>query len=424
MIKKSRIRITVLIFAALVLLLIATVGIIYLFTSHQLTVRNREMLSRYAEQYWENGNPDDQARLPDGKMPDGEEPPGGKPSDDLYVSSTFNSVAFLSDGSTDITNDQPSLYTDEELVQIAGSRSEKQTGYGTVGSLAYLISEQDGGRLVVLMDNTAMDESKQILLRSTLIYAATAIPILALLSWFSAGWTLRPMEESYKKQKQFIADAGHELKTPISTVNANLELLSRDVGENRWLANIRYENGRMEELVRKFLDLAQLDSVQLPMEPLDFSRLVTAGVLPFESTAFEQGCMLEYEISDGIGLTGNQSQLAQLVSILLDNALGHCNQGGRVRVTLSDAHNKALLAVSNEGAAIPPEQAAHLFERFYRADDARMEHSGHYGLGLSIAKAVTDAHKGKLSVTSENGFVTSTAELPCNLKQPSSTMIL
>jgi signal transduction histidine kinase len=268
--------------------------------------------------------------------------------------------------------------------------------------MAYLISDTDGNRLVVLMDNSAMDESKQILLHSTLLYSVVAVPLLALLSWLFAGWTLKPMRESIKKQRQFIADAGHELKTPVSTINANLELLSRDVGENRWLSNIQYENKRMEELVRQFLELAQLESVNLSMERIDFSRLVTAGILPFESKAFETGCTLEYNISDGVTIRGNRGQLAQLISILLDNALEHCCKEGKVSVSLTESHGKADLCVSNSGATIPENQIEHLFERFYRVEEARTTQEEHFGLGLSIAKAVTEAHFGKIYVKSED----------------------
>lgn len=413
MINKSRIRITGLLFASLMILLMATVGIIYYMTGRQLTSRNREMLARYAELYWIHGSPEKQEQS--GMKPAGGALPDGMPSDQLFVSATFYSVALLPDGTADITNSLPSVHTDEELTSIAESLSDQPEGYGSVSSMAYLISEQNGTRLVTLMDNPALDESKQILLHSTVLYGACAIPVLAILSWIFAGWTLKPMKESYEKQKHFIADAGHELKTPISTISANLELLSRDTGENRWLANIRYENDRMSELVRQLLDLAQLDSVRLPMEQLDFSRLVTTAVLPFESRAFESSCRLEYEIPDGIMMTGNASQLAQLVSILLDNGIEHCHKDGIVRVTLACSHGKAVLSVSNSGNKIPAEQCAHLFERFYRGEEARTQ-NGHYGLGLSIAKAVTNAHRGTISVRSDDSQTTFTVELPDHLK--------
>jgi signal transduction histidine kinase len=415
MINKSKIRITGLLFASLMILLAVTVGIIYLLTSHQLSVRNTEMLSRYEEQYWLHGNPEKQEQTQSVMPPEDNASADGKPSTQSYVSATFYSVAFLGDGTVDITNSQPSAYTDEQLTSIAQSLLDQSEGYGTTGTLAYLISVQDGTRLITLMDNSALDESKQILLHNTFLYGICAIPFLALLSWIFAGWTLRPMKKSYEKQKQFIADAGHELKTPISTISANLELLSRDTGDNRWLSNIRYENDRMGELVHQLLNLAQLDSISLPMEQLDFSRLVTTAVLPFESRAYELSRKLDYEIPDGIMMTGNESQLAQLVSILLDNGIDHCCKGGTVRVVLESNHGKIILSVSNNGTKIPAEQCAHLFERFYRGEEARTQ-NGHYGLGLSIAKAVTDAHHGTISVKSNDDLTTFTVELPDRLK--------
>lgn len=258
MIKKSKARFTILILSVLILLLATTVGVIYASTVRQLTQRNRQMLSLYTSEYWKNGSPDKQTDRNGNQANSAKAPPDGKPSDELFASSTFFSVAFTSDSSTDITNDNAALYTDEELTALARHISEEPDGYGTKGKLAYLKAEKNGTILVVFMSNSALGESKQILLRNTLIYAAAAIPVLALLSWLCAGWAMRPMEESYKKQKQFIADAGHELKTPLSTISANLELLGRDAGESRWLNNIRYENERMEELVSQFLELAQL----------------------------------------------------------------------------------------------------------------------------------------------------------------------
>ena len=417
MINKSKIRITGLLFTSLMILLAVTVGIIYLLTSHQLSVRNTAMLSRYEEQYWINGNPEKQGQTQSVMPSQDNTSIEGIPSDQPqpYVSATFYSVAFLGDGTVDITNSQPSAYTDDQLTSIAKSLSNQSDGYGTTGTLAYLISVQDGTRLITLMDNSALDESKQILLHNTFLYGICAIPFLALLSWIFAGWTLRPMKESYEKQKHFIADAGHELKTPVSTISANLELLSRDTGDNRWLSNIRYENDRMGELVHQLLNLAQLDSVSLPMEQLDFSRLVTTAVLPFESRAYELSCNLKYEIPDGITMTGNESQLAQLVSILLDNGIDHCSKGGTVHVALESNHGKIILSVSNNGTKIPDEQCAHLFERFYRGEEARTQ-NGHYGLGLSIAKAVTDAHHGTISVNSNEDMTTFTVELPTRLK--------
>ena len=161
------------------------------------------------------------------------------------------------------------------------------------------------------------------------------------LSVFLARKIVNPLEESYQKQKQFISDAGHELKTPVSVVSANAELLSREIGDNQWLQNIQYENERMGMLVGQLLDLARTENVTPQMEHIDFSRLVAGESLPFESVAFEKGLTLNTNITSNIGVIGNSTQLKQLVSILLDNAIRHSKDQGEVWLTLTKEHGFA-----------------------------------------------------------------------------------
>ena len=167
----------------------------------------------------------------------------------------------------------------------------------------------------------------------------------------------------------------------------------------------------MGELVTQLLDLSRAENAEVPMEQLDFSRTVTGEVLAFESLAFDQGKTIRSGIDDGILLTGNPSQLRQLTSILLDNALRH-STGDEISITCSRQQHSAVLTVSNEGDEIPPEKAERLFDRFYRVDEARSGDSRHYGLGLSIAKAVAERHGGSIGVSSGDGKVRFTVTLP------------
>ncbi|MBQ6753262.1 MAG: HAMP domain-containing histidine kinase, partial [Clostridia bacterium] len=215
---------------------------------------------------------------------------------------------------------------------------------------------------------------------------------------------VKPLEESYEKQKRFISDAGHELKTPVSVVNANAELLEREIGQNQWLENIQYENERMGNLVTQLLDLARLENVETVKEEVNFSKVTAGEALPFESVAFEKGISLETEIEDNVLVEGNSAQLKQVVSILIDNALRH-SKGAKVSVALKKTHGQAVLSVTNEGDEIPPEQRERIFERFYRADEARTGGENNYGLGLAIAKSVADSHGGTLSVECRDGLV-------------------
>jgi signal transduction histidine kinase len=221
-----------------------------------------------------------------------------------------------------------------------------------------------------------------------------------------------PLEESYQKQKQFISDAGHELKTPISVVSANAELLSREIGDNQWLQNIQYENQRMGLLVGQLLELARTENAAPMMKQIDLSRLIAGEALPFESVAFEQGLVLHTDVAPEIFMKGSSHQLKQLTAILLDNALRHSQGGTDVRLTLRKEHGYAVLSVINPGAEIPECRRQQIFERFYRMDPARNGEDKHYGLGLSIAKAIVTVHQGHIEVLCRNGLVEFRIQLP------------
>lgn len=255
------------------------------------------------------------------------------------------------------------------------------------------------------MDNTVINENAATLFRYTLIFGFVALVVFYFLSQVLARKIIQPLEESYKKQKQFISDAGHELKTPVSVVSANAELLSREIGENQWLQNILYENERMGVLVGQLLELARTESVTPQMEHIDFTRLVQGETLPFESVAFEKGLRIVCEAEQEISVEGNSSQLKQLVSILLDNGIRHSTDGNIVNLILTKEHGNAVLSVINKGEEIPQEHRQQIFERFYRADTARNGEDKHYGLGLAIAKSISEAHKGHIEVLCYNSLV-------------------
>ena len=202
------------------------------------------------------------------------------------------------------------------------------------------------------------------------------------------------------------------MKTPVSVVNANAELLSREIGENQWLANIQYENERMGKLITQLLDLARTENVTPQMEYVDLSHLIDGEALPFEGVAFEKGLTLRENITGGLRVYGNSTQLKQLVSIFLDNAIRHGTGGKDSWLNLTKERGHAKLSVINVGDEILEEQRAQLFERFYRVDSARNGEDKHYGLGLAIAQAITEAHHGKIEVLCYAGLVEFRAIFP------------
>ena len=240
------------------------------------------------------------------------------------------------------------------------------------------------------------------MIRNTFRVGAVIVLIVFISSYFISGWIIRPLEESHKKQKQFISDAGHELKTPVAAIEANAELLQGDIGENKWLENIRYESGRMTALIRQMLDLARAESVNPVREEMDLSRVIMGSILPYEGIAFEKGFELQTDIDSDISFTGDKGQMQQLAEILLNNAIDHAEGKGIIEISLKRDGSNIVFTVTNPGKEISQEDRENLFERFYRADKAHSS-DGHYGLGLAIAKTIVVSHKGNISVESRDG---------------------
>ena len=413
MFKKSKRKIVAAIMSALVLLFLGTLAVIYFSSYREVSSRNRDMLERYAQLYPMSVRPEDPkqpdsapARRPDG--PRFEDTPA-------FRLSTFYSVAVSKDGGLlSVDNSGREVYTDEELGEYALEIVKSGKARGVKEHLIYVAVDKGGYTLVAFMDNTIVRDSMTTLFRYTLIFGGIAILALFFVAIFLANRIVRPLEESYRKQKQFISDAGHELKTPVSVVNANADMLRREIGENRWLSNIQYENTRMGALVTQLLELARTENVTPEMAEVELDRIVMGEALPFETVVFEKGAKLQCDVAEDLRVVGNADELRQLVSILLDNAVRHNAPGGSIRVELRREKAHAVLSVSNEGAPIPDEQQKHLFDRFYRADEARTGGDNHYGLGLAIAKAIVEAHHGQIAVSCPEGLVIFTVRIPAS----------
>mgnify|MGYP003293540626 CR=1 FL=1 len=414
MFKKSRKKIVAAIMSILILLWAGTLGVIYASSYVEMKKQNEQMLQSHAQMY-NLPNAFDQMMPPNGPRPDGNPgfKPGFDPESPKFQLSTFYSVAVSYKGEIlEIRNDSPTVYTSVDLAQIAKDIIKDDKSKGTKDNLTFLKTDKNGYALVVFMDNTVVNESAMTLFRYTLIFGVVVLVLFFFLARFLAKKIVAPLEESYQKQRQFISDAGHELKTPVSIVSANAELLSRELGDNQWLQNIQYENERMGMLVGQLLDLARTENVTPQMERIDLSHLVAGETLPFESVAFEKGLVLSSNIASGIVVEGNSTQLKQLTSILLDNAIRHSKADGQVRLTLTKDHGAAELSVVNHGDEIPLGHREQIFERFYRVDPARNGEDKHYGLGLAIAKAVVTAHHGHIEVLCYNSLVEFRVNLP------------
>lgn len=416
MFKKTRIKIIIAVMASIIALLFGTLAIILGTSYAQMNTDNRRMLEQYVREYRIG---DEKTDISDGKEKNDLNEPvplmaDNPPPETLhrFDVSTFYSVAIADNGTVLKTdNKSGTLYTDELLKSYAYEIIKGNEKTGRIKSLTYLKSAKSGYTLVAFIDNAIMQGGMATVFRNTLIFGGISVVAVFAISLFLARRIVAPLEESFRKQKQFISDAGHELKTPVSVVSANAELLCREIGENQWLSNIRYENERMGNLVKQLLTLAKTENVSVQTERLDFSRIVSGEILPFESVAFEQEVNLISDITNGIYVDGDSGRLKQLVSILIDNAIRHSKSGSEVRAILKSDHGYAKLSVINDGKEIPPEQQKQIFERFYRIDTARSD-DGHFGLGLAIAKAITDSHKGKIGISCHNGKIEFTVLIP------------
>ena len=393
MFKRSRKKIILAIMGSLILLFAVTLSVILFASYREIRQENMEMLKRHVELYYLDGETGGPADLPPDGPPDLSNapvlnPPGRPPLDQKpdYQLSTFYSVAFgENDTAIAVDNGEKKVYSEEELISVAREILTGNSSSGRSGALTYIVDRRPDYTLVAFMDTTVSESGLSTLLHNVLIIGCAAILVMFFISLYLSKRIIRPLEENDQKQKQFISDASHELKTPVAVIDTNAELLAREIGENEWLANIRYENER--------------------------SRIVTGEELAFETLAFEHGKTIQSDIENGVQLTGNAMHLTQIVSILLDNAIRHAT-GSEISLTLKHHGHAALLTVINDGDTIPPEKLEHLFDRFYRVDEARTDNGHHYGLGLSIAKTIAEKHGGSIAVSCHHGKVQFTVSLP------------
>lgn len=410
MFKQTRLKIVITIMALLVCIFAGAITAICVVGYSAANKRSFEFLNDYTENY----------QLPSSDVTGDEnsgDADGGSSEDPnetpAFRLSTFYSVAIDGNGNVLRIENSGELYSDSELYLKAKEilAEENHKAEGKDGGLVYVVSDKENYTLVAFKDITVFNDVIKIFIKIVVTFGCVTLLILCVVSFFIARSIVKPLEDSYKKQKQFVSDAGHELKTPLSAINVNADMLAREIGDNKWLSNIQYENGRMNELVQQLLILARTEKVSMPKEKLDFCRLTAGEVLPLESVAYEKNITIKTEMEESVFVYGNSAQLKQLVSILLDNAVQY-STGNEVSLAISKERRSVRLTVINEGKAMESDHKRNIFERFYRVDDSYDNSDGHYGLGLAIAKAIVTAHNGKIVVDCFDGKVRFTVTLP------------
>ena len=277
----------------------------------------------------------------------------------------------------------------------------RQTGYATTA--------------IAFTDTYLEYTSLRTLLSACSLVGSVALVVLFLCSYLLSGVVTKPVGAAWAQQEQFLSDASHELKTPLTVILSSADLLRRSAApeQEAYIDNIQAESRRMRSLVEDMLTLfhAQKSAGTLPDTTADVSETAVTAALRFEPVAFEAGHLLEYDITPGLSVRGDGAKLGQALAVLLDNAVKYAAPGTPIQLDAARQGSRAVLAVTNRGEDIPADKLPHIFDRFYRADEARTDGSS-FGLGLAIAKAIVDAHRGTIRCESGGGVTRFIISLP------------
>lgn len=323
------------------------------------------------------------------------------------ATSHFILVRYSSDNQLiSIENTLSDSYCQEDIKQYCDKILARNKRQGTLGNLRYIVHKNQDGTVIAFIDHTAKAQNGKKLLMISIVLGFIGLVIFAILSYILSGLMVHPVEEAFQKQKQFISDASHELKTPLAVILSNSELLEDQIGKNRQLAYIKKECDQMHHLVTSLLTLSNLEQSSGQEEEkntFSLSDALLERILPLESIAYEKEISMQYHITPDISFYGVKAQLQQVATILIDNALTYTDKQGKVDITLDQTHHHIILKVCNTGDEIPEKERTRLFERFYRMDSSRNRAKGHYGLGLSIAKTIVTNHKGQIRIECKSG---------------------
>lgn len=297
-----------------------------------------------------------------------------------------------------VNTDSISSISESDAREYAKTALKKGTQRGWISDYRYIVFHTSTGKAIVFV-NGAMNRMmiNRFLAVSFLILAGSGFVILILII-FSSKQAVRPAAESYEKQKQFITDASHELKTPLTLILSNLDIVESEIGENEWLSDIRSEGERMRMLINQLVVLSRMDEDQsnISVLPFDLSEAVLDTVSEFEPLAAEREKTLEKEIEPGIVYKGDECLIRRLAAILLDNAVKYCDPGGKIKV-FAYRRRHPVIIVENTYCDVDRLELDKLCDRFYRGDKAR-SFSGSFGVGLSIAKAIAKNHHGDITI--------------------------
>lgn len=297
----------------------------------------------------------------------------------------------------------------EALTQDASSG--ESDAYPTI---SWMRAETVWGWRIALVDTFGRDTAIRTQATNSLAIFVVSMGALFVVSYLLSGWVLRPVKRAWELQRRFVSDASHELKTPLAVILANSQILESQEGlpdeARRWVESTSDEAKHMKRLVDDMLLLARADEQEAAgsgrsgaTQRVNLTKVVSGCALEFDAVAFERGCEIECDLKDDVTADADAEKVSRVVRTLLDNATKYANPGTKVRVSLARDARKARLEVNNHGETIAEKDLAHLFDRFYRTDDAReRQQSGGFGLGLAIAKSLVESMGGKIVATSNS----------------------
>ena len=322
----------------------------------------------------------------------------------VYVIS-FDSIHNI----TNITSYTDNGLSNAEIIKLATNFLNTNKKYD-IGNLytsryAYYLTNKNN---IIIMDNYIINNKLGDYFRMSLLIFILLEILIIYVSNTLTKWLTKPVIEAFSKQKQFIVDASHELKTPLAIITASAESLEMEPTEKKWLDNIKSESERMNKLVTDLLDLAKSENMEIKEKYNinNLSKIIEKTSLTFESLIYENKLEIEDNIDKDIMFSCNPDKIRELLGILLDNAIKHSTKNSKITVNLYKDKNNIILEIKNKGKEITKEDQEKIFDRFYRVDESRNRSDNRYGLGLSIAKNIVTSHNGKIFVNCKNGYTT------------------
>lgn len=305
--------------------------------------------------------------------------------------------------------------TDKDILNMTKGLQKSGKRFGSIDDYIYLVRILKSGNTVYIFVNNkeALQNSKQFFIVSIFIFLLSVI-VFTIISYYLSRWMIKPSEKAIKNQKIFVANISHDLKTPITIIRANADLIENEVKNKKSIKYIQQETEKLNHLVNEMLTLTRIDNTisKENFKNFNFGDSLFDVVLPFESIAYEKGIKFNINIDESTNYFGNETNIQKLAEILIDNAMSYTAKGGIVDVDAYENSKAVTLSVTNTGEPISDEKKEEIFDRFYRESKSRESTGNHYGLGLSIASTIVKKHNGKISVESKNGKNTFTVTLP------------